>query len=120
MDEEKYRVPSADEILAMDDLPVEIVPVPEWGPDVAVKVRGMSAEERIQYSNDTKNADGKVDIEKATYLAILMGVVQPKFGQHHIPQLRKKSAAALDRITRAWLRLSGIGDEDLLKTRGNS
>jgi hypothetical protein len=49
MDEEKYRVPSADEILAMDDLPVEIVPVPEWGPDVAVKVRGMSAEELLYY-----------------------------------------------------------------------
>ena len=115
---DEVKILSKEEILAADDLPVEVVPTPEWGG--SVKVRGMSAEERLMYVEWTKGPDGKTDTEKATFYAIILGVIEPKFSEADIPALKKKSAAVLERISRVWLKLSGIGEEELLKARGNS
>ena len=113
-----FRILSKAEILAAEDLPVEVVATPEWGG--AVKVRGMSAEGRLQYVEKTRAADGSIDLEKATYYAVIYGVVEPQFTEADIPELKKRSAAVLDRISRVWLRLSGIGEEELLAARKNS
>jgi hypothetical protein len=114
----KPRILSKEEILAADDIPTEIVEVPEWGG--AVVVHGMSGQERLEWSNKVKGADGSTDVEKAMFYSIVYGVQEPKFDESDIPALKKKSGAALDRVARAWLRMSGIGEEELLKARGNS
>ena len=108
-----------EEIMNLDDLPVEVVEVPEWGGEV--KVRGMSAEERVRWADKVKGEDGKnIDVEKAGYYAIVVGVVEPKFDETDVAWLRKKSASALDRIANRWLALSGLGTEALVEGRKNS
>ena len=109
---------SKEEILAAVDLPEEVISIPEWGGDV--KVRGMSAEERVRWLKETQDDKGQIDPEKAAYIAVIYGVTEPKFTQEDVPALKQKSASAIDRISRAWLRLSGVGDEELAKVRGNS
>lgn len=120
MEDKQYRIPSREEILALDDLPTEMVPVPEWGADVAVQVRGMSAEERLQWSKKINGPDGKTDVEKAQIYAIIVGVVEPQFTMEDYDALKKKSGAALDRISRVWMRLSGLGEREAAEIRGNS
>ena len=114
------KILSKDEIFAINDVPEEIVEIPEWGEGVGVVVRGMSAGERLQFVEDTRGEDGKTDNRKATFAAILLGVKEPAFSKEDIPALEKKSPQALDRISKAWLRLSGIGNEALTEARGNS
>lgn len=118
----KLKILSRDEILALDDLPVEIVEVPEWGG--AVKVRGMSAEERVKWLAKVQSENSKeIDTEKAQYYAVVFGVVEPTFTEEDVEWLRKKSASALDRIAKKWLELSGISAEgagSLEQVRGNS
>ena len=107
-----------DQIMNLDDLPVEVIDVPEWGGEV--KVRGMSAEERVRWAEHVKAADGKgIDVEKAQYYAVIVGVVEPKFEEADVDWLRKKSASALERIAQRWLALSGIGTEALVESRKN-
>ena len=112
------RILSREEILAMDDIPTETVEVPEW--NGAVVVRGMSAQERLEWGGKVKGPDGTTDVEKAMYYAIVYGVQEPRFSEDDIPALKKKSGAALDRVAKAWLRLSGLGAEEAIVARGNS
>lgn len=114
------KILTKDEIFAIQDVPEETVEIPEWGEGVGVVVRGMTAGERLRFVEETRTDDGKTDNRKATFMAILLGVKEPEFTQADIPMLEKKSPAALDRISKAWLRLSGIGDEEVTKARGNS
>ena len=117
-DNGKVKILTKEEILAADDIPTKVVEVPEWGG--AVVVHGMSAAERWEWNRKNKAADGSIDIEKAMNYALIIGISEPKFTEEDIPALRKKYGAVLDRISRAWLELSGIGEEELLKARKNS
>src|SRR3990167_873470 len=106
-------------IIAAADITDEIVEVPEWGG--AVKVRGMSVADRtalLEKIIDEKTE--KIDPEKATLVAFIVGVVEPKFTEADFPALRQKSAAALDRVTAAFLKLSGIDTKALASARKNS
>lgn len=103
------KILSREAILALDDLPVEILDIPEWGG--SVKLRGMSAEERIKWLDRVQGEDGKVDLEKAQYYAVVFGVLEPEFEEADVEFLKKKSASALDRIAKKWLELSGIAPE---------
>ena len=106
-------------IIAAADITDEIVEVPEWGG--AVKVRGMSVADRtalLEKIIDEKTE--KIDQEKATLVAFIVGVVEPKFTEADFPALRQKSAAALDRVTAAFLKLSGIDTKALASARKNS
>lgn len=114
------KILSKAEIFAINDVPEETVEVPEWGEGVGVLVRGMTAGERLDFVEKTRGEDGKTDNRKATFLAILLGVKEPEFSEEDIPELEKRSPQALDRISKAWLRLSGIGQDSLLEARGNS
>lgn len=115
----KIRILTREEIRSVDDLPEEIVEVPEWGEGVGVVVRGMSARERIDFFQRNKAPDGQIDLSKAMLEAPLLGVKEPELEPGDIEWLAEKSGAAIDRITRAWLRLSGIGDEALVEARKN-
>lgn len=114
------KILSRDEIFAVNDVPEEIVEVPEWGDGAGVLVRGMTAGERLDFVEKTRGADGKTDNRKAAFMAILLGVKEPKFDESDVPALEKKSPQALDRIAKAWLRLSGIDNDALVEARGNS
>ena len=112
------KILSREEILALDDRPTEIVEVPEWGG--AVKVRGMSVGQRAQLLKRIQGPDGKIDPEKASIVAFIEGVVEPKFTMEDYEALAEKSAEAMDRVTMAFMRLSGVEVGAIEAARKNS
>jgi hypothetical protein len=109
-------------ILKADDLPTEIVPVPEWGGDVLV--RGLNGTERDEFEASTMVLRGPAGKQQAVpdtaniraklvARCIIGDDGEPMFTQQDVHALGLKSSAALDRIFEVAARLSGISDRDL-------
>lgn len=104
---------SVDQILAADDIPSEVVDVPEWGGQV--KVRGLSrgAFERITKASEIvipatgpgQQAQVVKDEKKFSEQLFLSCVVEPQFNESHIEPLRDKSISALNRVYEAIARV---------------
>jgi hypothetical protein len=98
-----------DQILAANDLPTEVVEVPEWGG--RVKVQGLSrasydaiakaAEVTVPATGPGQQAGTKRDDDKFSDLLFVACVVEPRFTDEHIPALRDKSLGALNRVYQA-------------------
>ena len=101
-------------ILAADDLPSEIVPVPEWGGEV--KVRSISGKERDGLEAAI-SAGKKVDLSNIRARLVALSVVgedgKPLFAPADVEALGGKSAKALDRVFDVAQRLSGLRKEDV-------
>ena len=106
-----------DDILKADDLPTEIVDVPEWGGEV--KIRCLTGEERDeweasqmvlrgdQYVRDSANLRAKL------VAASIVGEDGEKlFTRQDVYALGRKSGAALDRVFEAATKLSRLTAED--------
>ncbi len=116
---------TAKDILAVSDIQIELVNVPEWGGDVYVK--SMTGSERDQYEADmvtSKKAGEERVIDMSDLRAKLCSMTicdkngNRLFTEKDVRSLTKKSAAALQRIFKVAQRLSGIGDEDVKELTG--
>lgn len=108
-----------EDILAAVDLPEEIVDVPEWGGSVLLK--GLNVEQALEMLEKiTDPKTDKVNVEKATLYAFLVGVIEPKFTEADLPVLKQKSMAAVKRITDAFTQLSGLNTTAVQEARKNS
>lgn len=117
-----------DEILGRDDLPVEVVTVPEWGMDV--RVRALSGAERDAYeASCLKRMGGKADKVEMTFENIRARLVARSvvdeagarvFTDADVASLGAKNAAALNRLFEVAQRLSGLRGEDFEELLGNS
>jgi len=113
---------TADSILSADDLPKELVEVPEWGGEVYV--RCLTAGERDDWEASVvsleKNGKTKTDMKNLRAKLVARTVCDKSgkrvFNDSQIEALSNKSAAALDRIYTVAARLSKItkGDEEEL------
>lgn len=117
---------TADEILAMDDIPVEEVTVPEWG-HRKVLVCGLTAAAKNAYEAslvELKGSSRKVKLDNATAKLLVRCLVnrarQPLFTETQIERLGTKSAAALDRLATVAQRLSAMRQEDVEELIKNS
>jgi hypothetical protein len=107
-----------DLILAAQDLPSEVVEVPEWG--LKVTIRGLSAKERDEYfMGQAVIRDGQtvgLDRSNATARLLVLCIRDDDgelvFGPEHVDVLGAKSAAATERLSKVALRLSGIGEQN--------
>jgi hypothetical protein len=107
-----------EEILGREDLPLEEVPVPEWGG--AVWVRTISAAERDAWEASTYG-DGKGDVRErlANLRARLVCLCACSangdrlFTDADAGKLGGKSAAAVDRLFDVAQRLNGLGPRDV-------
>ena len=120
------RVLGRDQILGVDDLPRELVDVPEW--DGSVWTRSLNAGERARYWSHLLEVDsaGKIRPRAAadsTTLLASMGICddqgQALFSEADVAALARKSSAALDRVAAVIGRLSGIGQAEE-RVLGNS
>lgn len=110
---------SRSDILAASDLAIELVPVPEWGG--FVYVRGLTGTERDSFEGSLLMRDEKgrqairYDNVRAKLAARTVCDASGKrlFSDADIPELAKKSAAALARVFEVAQRLSGLGAEDV-------
>lgn len=98
-----------DAILAADDLPREIVPVPEWGGDVYV--RTMSGTDRDAFEASLIGKEGRLENVRARLVSLTLcdEAGSRMFTDSDITALGGKSAQALDRVFAVAQRLNGIG-----------
>lgn len=109
---------TADQILHADDLPSEVVEVPEWGG--LVRVRGLTGAERDQFEASVTRRRGtsvETNLEnvraKLCALCIVDASGNRLFSDEQIPALGRKSGAALSRVFAAAQRLSGMTPADV-------
>lgn len=109
---------SKDEILSMDDIPVERVVVPEWK-NRAVMICGLTAAAKNSYQSSLIEINGKsrkVKLENSTAKLLQKCIVdaarQPLFSETEILRLGTKSAAVLERLAKIASRLSGMDEEE--------
>lgn len=111
-----------DAILKAEDLPSEIVPVPEWGGSVIV--RTMRADERDAYelecydSREASKKAGQGDHQEHIRARLAAWTIVDDGGNRiftadDLHALGQKSARALDRVCDAARRLSGLGDKEM-------
>lgn len=113
-------------ILQADDLPVEVVEVPEWGG--SVRVRGMNCADRDAYVSALSTAkkgdswDLKGLKPKLVQLCTLNGGGELMFTPGDLEALGRKASSAIDRIWDVAMRLSGmLGEQQAFKSaEGNS
>lgn len=109
---------TADEILGMDDIPTEIVTVPEWK-HRKVMVCGMTAAGKNAYQASLVEIQGKtrkLKLEQATAKLLVRTLVNEKrealFTESQIIKLGTKSAAVCERLAKIASRLSGMDEEE--------
>lgn len=118
-------------ILALVDLPTELVEIPEWGG--AVLVRGLTGKERDAYEGEiivsrkdprTGALTQDLNLSNARARLVARCVVdasdQRMFTDDQVEALGAKSAAALQRIFDVAQRLSGMREADLKELVGES
>lgn len=116
---------SRDAILAADDIQREEVIVPEWGGKVLVQ--GLTGTERDNLEASMIRGKGKkasVNLENLRAKVCARCMIDENgtriFSEVDIPQLARKSAAALNRVYEVAQRLSGITEEDVDELTKNS
>jgi len=111
-----------EQILNVDDLPVEVVKVPEWGG--TVRIQTMNGTERDSFEASIMKKGGGVNMVnlRAKLCALTMVGDDGKryFADSEVVELGKKSAAALDRIFTVAQRLNGFGKSDIEDLAKNS
>ena len=103
-----------DLILAKQDIPSEVVDVPEWG--VKVEVRGMTGAERTRIMDKASDSEGGVNLQFIYPEIVIATSFDPESGEQiFVPTdrdvLLSKSASAIDRIALVGMRLSGFTKE---------
>ncbi len=106
-----YR--SGQEILALEDLTIEEVDVPQWG--CSVRVRTMRAIERERF--DMWLAENRMEATDRRAYPTLVALTaideqgEPLFARESIEALALKNGAAVQRVFAASMRLSGLSGE---------
>lgn len=100
------RVLSVDDILAIDDLPVETIYVREWGG--AVKLRGLTKREELEVREAATDAKGNVDDRRLEVGMLIAGVQEPKFTFDQIDALMDKGSGPVTRLIRDVMVRSGM------------
>ena len=114
------------QIIASDDLPKELVNVPEWGGEVYV--RTLTAKERDDYEAGFVVQQGgtvkSIDLANVRARLVAMTLVDESgkrmFNDMEVFDLGRKSAVALSRVYEVAKRLSGISQTDEAEMTKNS
>jgi len=105
-----------DKIMAAEDIPSEVVNVPEWSVEVLVK--GMSAGERLRLMSNAFDMNTQQVNMSIVYPDVLVACTfDPESGDAVFTEQDKtailaKSSAAVERVANVGLKLSGIGKDE--------
>ena len=113
-----------DAILQAQDLPKELVSVPEWGGEIYV--RALTGAERDAFEQtivERKGKSTKMNLKNMRAKLVALTTVDEEgkriFSDSDAELLGKKSAAALTRVFEVAQRLSGITPVDVEELTGN-
>jgi hypothetical protein len=106
------------QILAVEDLGSQVVPVPEWGGSVLV--RGLTGRERDLFEASIVRMRGggvSASLENVRARLVSMTVIDEDgcrlFDDRDVRALGEKSGAVLDRLFDVARRLSGMTEDDV-------
>ncbi len=101
-------------ILSANDLPRELVEVPEWGGDIYVSTLNGTARDAFEQSMQGKKNKPNLDNVRARFavLTICDEDGTRLFTDADAKALGEKSAAALDRVFAVAQRLNGFSSQD--------
>lgn len=111
---------SREEILGKEDLPVEDVPVPEWGGSVGI--RTMTATEKVEFSRDIDTDD----TSKGDFMSQLVALTacdkdgNALFTKEDVLALGKKNGNAMSELCDAAQRINKMGKKYQDETEKNS
>jgi len=114
-----------DQILQSEDLPRELVSIPEWGGDIWVRTLTGKERDTLESSVANVNAQGKSNMNLINLRARLcsMTIVDEDgnrlFSDKDVEELGKKNASALDRAFEVAQRLAGLTSTDVKKLEKN-
>jgi len=118
---------SREEILNAKDMRFEEVHTPEWGEGVGVRVHVLSGverdawEERIVRDRQKNSTGYLINIRaRLTVMTVRDESGKPLFTDADIELLGKKSAAALDRVFSAAMRINRLSPDEIKELEGNS
>ncbi len=107
-----------DEILAIEDLPIERVEVPEW--KAAVYMQTLSGKQRDEFTQlaTDRRAAKRFDVRGLKSRLVAMSLCDKAgkllfAGDGDETKLNAKSGAAVDRLFTIAQRLSGLSDDEL-------
>ena len=102
-------------ILSADDLPKELVSVPEWGGDCYVSTLSGTQRDAFEQSMVGKKNKPNLDNVRARFavLTICDEAGVRLFSDADATKLGEKSAAALDRVFAVAQRLNGFSSSDV-------
>jgi hypothetical protein len=98
------------DILGCNDIPTDVVEVPQWGGHV--KVRGMTAGERDKFEEMIRTQGLNALRATVAGMCIIDEDGKRLFTDLEITKLGEKSAEALDVVVEVASRLSGLTPED--------
>ena len=101
---------SKDSILNSNDIPNDVVEVPQWGG--SVKVRGMTAGERDRFEDMIRTKGLGALRATLAGMCIIDEDGKRLFTDIEVNKLADKSAEALDLVVEVASRLSGLTQED--------
>ena len=120
----KPKLLTREAILQADDLPRELVEVPEWGG--ALYVRALTGAERDAFEQsivETRGKNTRMNLRNIRARLVALTVVDEDgnrlFSDDDVEALGRKSAAALNRVFEVAQRLSGLRPEDVEELAGN-
>ena len=103
------------QILEADDLPTEIVEVPEWNGSVIV--RTITGSERDAFEASVITESGGKNMEYLRSKLVALSVVDEEgnhlFTMNDAKELGEKSARAIDKVFSVAQRLSGLSKKDV-------
>jgi hypothetical protein len=99
---------SLDGILQADDLGSETVPMPEWGGVVIIRGLGYQEWNGIR---STATVNGELDEALFTKMLLSAAMTSPAVTQDQAALLMGKSVVAVDRLAKAVLKVSRIGED---------
>jgi hypothetical protein len=107
-------------ILAANDKKMIDMEVPEW--NGSVKIRVMSGTERDRFESEFVGGNKGVDMVRAKLVAKCLCDEDGTrlFTEAEIPQLGEKSAAVLDKLFTACMKLNRFTKDDVEEMAGNS
>lgn len=97
------------DIIAIDDIETEVVPVPEWGG--SVKLRGLSLDEVM-----AARQAGDGDLAAMSVRLLAASFEEPKLSEEAIVALRRKSASVVTRLIKKATVLSGIDADAMTRS----
>jgi len=110
------KILTLEDIRAAQDVQKEEIEIAEWGGSVIVQ--GVNVNEgMVLLKQMQKEGSEEIDPEKALLYSVIVGVVEPKFTESDIVWLKTKSMSAVQKITTAFMRLSGFDTKAIAEAR---